>query len=240
MPRHVDDPASPGRVLLDATAACAQFRRMTPVRVLIADDHTLVRESLVGVLLAADIQVVAQAADGIETLERALETRPDVVVVDISMPRLNGIEVVRRLREALPETRVLVLTMHEEEEYVLHVVRAGAAGYLVKDSPASELVAAVRSLHAGRGYFGPQAAKTLADQVQHPERSLDDPYGGLTPREREVFHLIVEGLTTKEIARRLGISAKTGENHRARVLDKLDVRNTAELVRYAVKRGLLD
>lgn len=213
---------------------------MKPVRVLIADDHTLVRESLVGVLQDAGIEVVAQAADGIETLERALEVRPDVVVVDISMPRLNGIEVVRRLREALPETRVLVLTMHEEEEYVLHVVRAGAAGYLVKDSPASELVAAVLSLHAGRGYFGPQAAKTLADQVQHPERSMEDPYGSLTPREREVFHLMVEGLTTKEIARRLDISAKTGENHRARVLDKLDVRNTAELVRYAVKRGLLD
>lgn len=214
---------------------------MKPVRVLIADDHTLVRESLVGVLQAAgNVQVVAQAADGIETVERALETRPDVVIVDISMPRLNGIEVVRRLREALPDTRVLVLTMHEEEEYVLHVVRAGASGYLVKDSPAAELIAAVHSLHAGRGYFGPQAAKTLAEQVQHPERVVDDPYGSLTPREREVFHLIVEGLTTKEIARRLGISAKTAENHRARVLDKLDVRNTAELVRYAVRRGLLD
>ncbi|MDQ3494907.1 MAG: response regulator transcription factor [Pseudomonadota bacterium] len=213
---------------------------MNPVRVLIADDHTLVRESLVGVLQAAGVQVVAQAADGIETVERALETRPDVVIVDISMPRLNGIEVVRRLREALPETRVLVLTMHEEEEYVLHVVRAGASGYLVKDSPAAELVAAVHSLHAGRGYFGPQAAKTLADQVQHPERTMGDPYGGLTPREREVFHLIVEGLTTKEIARRLEIRPKTAENHRARVLDKLDVRNTAELVRFAVRRGLLD
>lgn len=213
---------------------------MNRVRVLIADDHTLVRESLVGVLEAGNVQVVAQAADGIETVERALETRPDVVIVDISMPRLNGIEVVRRLREALPETRVLVLTMHEEEEYVLHVVRAGASGYLVKDSPAAELIAAVHSLHAGRGYFGPQAAKTLAEQVQHPDRVVDDPYGVLTPREREVFHLIVEGLTTKEIARRLDISAKTAENHRARVLDKLDVRNTAELVRYAVRRGLLD
>lgn len=213
---------------------------MNRVRVLIADDHTLVRESLVGVLEAGNVQVVAQAADGIETVERALETRPDVVIVDISMPRLNGIEVVRRLREALPETRVLVLTMHEEEEYVLHVVRAGASGYLVKDSPAAELIAAVHSLHAGRGYFGPQAAKTLAEQVQHPDRVVDDPYGVLTPREREVFHLIVEGLTTKEIARRLDISAKTAENHRARVLDKLNVRNTAELVRYAVRRGLLD
>ena len=211
------------------------------VRVLIADDHTLVRESLVSLLESGgDVQVVAQAADGLETVEKAIATRPDVVVTDISMPRLNGIEVVRRLREALPDTRVLVLTMHQEDEYVLQAVRVGAAGYMVKDSAASELLTAVRSLHAGRGYFGPQAAKALAEQLQHPERDLGDPYGELTPREREVFHLLAEGLTTKEIARQLGISVKTAENHRARVLAKLGVRNTAELVRYALRRGLLD
>ncbi|MEG3191383.1 response regulator transcription factor [Lysobacter sp. D1-1-M9] len=211
------------------------------IRVLIADDHTLVRESLVGLLQHdGDVQVVAQAADGLETLEKAAASRPDVVVTDISMPGLNGIEVVRRLCESLPGTRVLVLTMHQEDEYVLQAVRAGASGYLVKDSAASELLAAVRSLQAGRGYFGPQASKALAEQMQHPERVVEDPYGRLTPREREVFHLIVEGLTTKEIARRLDISVKTAENHRTRVLAKLDVRNTAELVRYALRRGLLD
>ena len=218
-----------------------QVRAMTPVRILVADDHTVVRESLVGLLEAAEgLQVVAQAADGIDTIEKALATRPDVVIVDISMPRLNGIEVVRRLREALPDTRVLVLTMHQEEEYVLHVVRAGAAGYLVKDSSGAELVTAVRNLHAGRGHFSPQAAKTLAEQLYNPQRAVADPYRALTSREREVFHLIIEGLTTKEIARKLEISAKTAENHRSRVLDKLDVRNTAELVRYAVHHGLLD
>lgn len=213
---------------------------MRPIRVLIADDHTLVRESLVGVLQAAgDIEVVAQAGDGIETLEKAESSHPDVIVVDLSMPRLNGIEVVRRLHGRIPNARVLVLTMHQEEEYVLRVVRAGASGYLVKDSPTSELVAAVRSLHAGHAYFGPQAARTLAEQLQHPERDAADPYGALTAREREVFHLIAEGLTTKEIARKLDISVKTAENHRARVLDKLGMRNTAELVRYAVQRGLV-
>jgi len=211
------------------------------MRVLIADDHTMVRESLVSVLQAdGDVQVVAQAADGIEAVEKAIQTRPDIVVADLSMPRLSGIEVVRRLREALPDTRVLVLTMHQEDEYVLQAVRAGASGYLVKDSAAAELLAAVRSLHAGRGYFGPQAARTLAEQLQHPERTLDDPYGRLTAREREVFHLIAEGMTTKEIARRLDISVKTAENHRGRVLDKLGMRNTAELVRYALRKGLLD
>ncbi|KQZ59973.1 MULTISPECIES: response regulator transcription factor [unclassified Lysobacter] len=211
------------------------------VRVLIADDHTMVRESLVGLLQAeGDVQVVAQAADGLETLEKAVATRPDVVITDISMPRLNGIEVVRRLCEALPDTRVLVLTMHQENEYVLQAVRVGASGYMVKDSAASELLAAVRGVHAGHGYFGPQAARALAEQLQHPERDLGDPYGRLTAREREVFHLIAEGHTTKEIARELTISVKTAENHRARVLDKLDVRNTAELVRYALRKGLVD
>ena len=211
------------------------------LRVLIADDHVLVRESLVSLLQSGgDVQVVAQASDGIETVEKAIATRPDVVVTDISMPRLGGIEVVRRLHEALPETRVLVLTMHQEDEYVLQAVRAGASGYLVKDSAAAELLAAVRSLQAGRGYFGPQASRALAEQMQNPDRTVDDPYGRLTAREREVFLLVVEGLTTKEIARRLDISVKTAENHRARVIAKVGVRNTAELVRYALRRGLLD
>ncbi|MDQ3510766.1 MAG: response regulator transcription factor [Pseudomonadota bacterium] len=214
---------------------------MGNIRVLIADDHTLVRESLVGLLQAEDdMQVVAQAADGVEALEKAAETLPDIIVTDLTMPGLNGIEIVRRLCKSLPDTRVLVLTMHQEGEYVLQAVRAGAAGYLVKDSASSELIAAVRSLHAGRGYFGPQAAAALAEQLKHPERVVDDPYGRLTPREREAFHLIAEGLTTKEIARKLDISAKTAENHRSRVMAKLGVRNTAELVRYALRRGLLD
>jgi len=211
------------------------------MRILIVDDHTMVRESLVSVLQAdGSVQVVAQAADGLETVAQAIATQPDIVVTDIAMPGLNGIEVVRRLREAVPKARLLVLTMHQEEEYVLQAVRAGASGYLVKDSAAEELLAAVRSLHAGRGHFGPQAAKALAEQMQHPERQIEDPYGRLTTREREVFHLIAEGLTTKEIARRLDISTKTAENHRARVLDKAGVRNTAELVRYALRKGLLD
>jgi DNA-binding NarL/FixJ family response regulator len=210
------------------------------VRVLIADDHTLVRESLVAVLeQSGECTVVAQVADGVAAVEQALALRPDVAIVDISMPRLSGVEVVRRLAAELPQTRTLVLTMHEEEEYVLHMVRAGAAGYLVKDSATSELLAAVRNLHGGRGHFGPYAARVLAEQVQRPGRELADPYGDLTPREREVFHLMAEGLTTKEIARRLDISTKTAENHRGHVLAKLDLRNSAELVRYAAKKGLL-
>jgi DNA-binding NarL/FixJ family response regulator len=214
---------------------------MNPIRVLIADDHTLVRESLVNVLEAGgDCKVVAQASDGLAAVEQALRMRPDVAIVDISMPGLNGVEVVRRLKSELPATRTLVLTMHEDEEYVLHVVRAGASGYLLKDSPISELISAVKQLHAGKAYFGAAAAKVLAEQVHKPGEDGGDPYGRLTPREREVFHMVVEGRTSKEIAAKLGISTKTAENHRANVLDKLGARNTADVVRYAVRRGLLD
>jgi DNA-binding NarL/FixJ family response regulator len=215
---------------------------MNPIRVLVADDHTMVRESLVNVLDGSGACiVVAQASDGVTAIEQALRVRPDVAIVDISMPGLNGVEVVRRLHNELPATRTLVLTMHEDEEYVLHVVRAGASGYLLKDSPISELINAVKQLHAGRAHFGAAAARVLAQQVQKPESERgSDPYGRLTNREREVFHLVVEGRTSKEIAAKLGISLKTAENHRASVLDKLDARNTADLVRYAVRRGLLD
>lgn len=214
---------------------------MKAIRVLVADDHTIVRDGLVALLNGSgDCQVVGQAADGMSTVDLALKTQPDVVVVDISMPKLNGIEVVRRLTKELENTRILVLTMHAEEEYVMHVVRAGAAGFLLKDSASAEMLAAVRALASGRGYFGTHASKVLAQQVQKPHAQLEDPYRDLTSREREVFHLIVEGMTTKEIARQLGTSTKTAENHRFRVLDKLGARNTAELIRYAARHGLMD
>ena len=210
------------------------------IRVLVADDHTIVRQGVVSLLEGSgDCTVVAEASDGIEAVERTLATSPDVVVLDIGMPRLSGLEAVRRIRREAPRVRVLVLTMHEEEEYVVHLVKAGASGYLVKDSAATELLAAVRALARGQGYLGPYAAKVLAEQYRRPEEAAD-PYGALTPREREVFHLVVEGKTTKELAKLLGISPKTAENHRARLMEKLGVHNTAELVRYAARRGLLE
>ncbi len=207
---------------------------------LVADDHTIVRKGLVSLLLeSGECEVVAEAADGIDAVAQAQATRPDVAILDLSMPRLSGLEAVRRIHEALPQTRVLVLTVHEEEEYVLPLVRAGAAGYLIKDTAVSELLAAVRALHAGQSYFCPQAARVLAEHYRQPERAADDPYGALSPREREVFHLVVDGRTTKEVARALGISVKTADNHRYRLMEKLGVHNTAELVRYAARRGLL-
>ena len=210
------------------------------VRVLVADDHTIVRQGLVSLLAeSGECEVVAEAADGLEAVEKAESTRPDVAILDLSMPRLSGLEAARRIHDALPQTRILILTVHEEEEYVLPLVRAGASGYLIKDSAVAELLAAVRALHAGHGYFGPQAARVLAEQYQRPERTGEDPYGTLSPREREVFHLVVDGSTTKEIARTLAISVKTADNHRYRLMEKLGVHNTAELVRYAARRGLL-
>jgi len=211
------------------------------IRILLADDHTVLRESLAALLRASgDCTVVGEASDGIEAIERATALRPDVAIVDISMPRLSGIEVTRRIAAQLPRTRVLVLTMHEEEEYVLHMIRAGAAGYLVKRAAIAELLQAVRAIAAGGVHFGPHAAKAMAMQVQHPHLHGDDPYGALSPREREVMHLVVEGMSTKEIARKLGITVKTAENHRCRILEKLDVRNSAELVRYAMRKRLVE
>jgi two-component system, NarL family, response regulator NreC len=213
---------------------------MGRVRVLVADDHTIVRKGIVSLLAeSGECEVVAEAADGLEAVEKALATRPEVAILDLSMPRLSGLEAVRRIHEALPQTRLLVLTVHEDEEYILPLVRAGASGYLIKDSAVAELLAAVRALRAGHGYFGPQAARVLAEQYRHPGRAADDPYGILSPREREVFHLVVDGNTTKEIARTLGISVKTADNHRCRLMEKLGVHNTAELVRYAARHGLL-
>lgn len=214
---------------------------MGPIRVVIADDHRIVREGLISLLNASgECQVIGEAANGTEAVELATKLRPDVMLVDLSMPGLNGIEVVRRVAAHDASIRLLVLTMHEEEEYVLHLVKAGAHGFMLKDNASEQLLEAVKSLHARRGFFDPHAAKVMADQYRRPAEQAEDPYGALTTREREVFHLIIEGLTTKEIARRLDISTKTAENHRAHIMDKLACKNTVELVRFAARRGLLD
>jgi len=210
------------------------------IRVLVADDHTIVRQGLVGILHGSpDIEVVAEAANGSEACDKALAVRPDVAIVDISMPRMNGLEAARRIHESLPKTRILVLTMLDDEEYVLKMVRAGVSGYLVKDGAASELLAAIRALKAGKGYFGPQASRVLAEAYRLGESAADDPYDRLTNREREVFQLIVEGHTNARIAELLFISPKTVDNHRTRLMDKLAVHGTAELLRFAARRGLI-
>ena len=213
---------------------------MKRIRVLVADDHTIVRQGLVGILKASvEMEVVAEAAEGSEAVEQALKTRPDVVVLDISMPRMNGLEAARRIHESLPATRILVLTMHDDEEYVLQMVRAGASGYLLKEGAASELLEGIRALKAGKTSFGAHATRALAEAFQRDAARPGDPYGTLTDREREVFQLIVEGKTNAQAADLLCISPKTVDNHRTRLMEKLSVHSTAELVRYAARHKLL-
>jgi DNA-binding NarL/FixJ family response regulator len=214
---------------------------VTKIRVLVADDHTIVRQGLVGILKASpDMEVVAEASDGNEAVEKSLKTKPDVVVLDVSMPRLSGIEAARRIHEALPAARILVLTMHDDEEYILKMVRAGASGYLLKDGAASELLAGIRNLKAGKTHYGPHAAKALEEAFARDRPSEPaDPYERLTDREREVFQLVVEGKTNAEIGEMLFISAKTVDNHRTRLMEKLGLHSAAEVIRYAARHKLL-
>jgi DNA-binding NarL/FixJ family response regulator len=214
---------------------------LPPVRVLVADDHTVVRQGIVNMLNSSDeVEVVAEAGDGAEAMRRALETRPDVAVLDVSMPRLNGIEAARRIHEALPRTRILVLTMHDEEEYVVRMVRAGASGYILKDGVVSELIAGILAVSAGKSYFATDtiAARARRASQAPPSREVD-PYESLTDRERDVFHLVVEGMTNAQVAAVLAISPKTVDNHRTRLMEKLGLHSAAELVRYAAKNHLV-
>ena len=183
---------------------------MKRIRVLVADDHTIVRQGLVGILKASDeIEIVGEAADGAEAVDQAMKLKPDVVVLDVSMPHLSGLEAARRIRDALPATRILVLTMHDDEEYVLQMVRAGASGYLLKEGAASELLDGIRALKAGRTHFGAKASEALAAAYQRDAAAPGDPYGTLTDREREVFQLIVEGKTNTLAPAPQRVSGKT-------------------------------
>ena len=211
------------------------------ISVVVADDHDIVRQGLVSIIEQADdCKVVGQAIDGVEALALLEQLAPNVLVVDISMPKINGLEVVRQASLRFKQSQILVLTMHEEEEYVIHMVRAGASGYLVKSSASQHLLSAIRHLAAGKSYYGQFASQVLAEQYLKPNENLTDPYKNLTEREREVFHLVISGASTKDIARLLDISVKTAENHRGKVLEKLNMHNSVELVRYAAKKGLLD
>lgn len=210
------------------------------IKLVVADDHTIVRQGLVSMLEeTGECVVLAQAADGAEAVELALKTKPDIVVTDLSMPRLGGLEVVRRIVEKLPGTGTLVLTVHEDDEYIMPAIHAGASGFLNKDTSVGELMEAIKTIRGGERYFGRRAAALVNAQGSSTRDPDADPYGLLTGRERETFHLVIEGKTTREIAEVLEINAKTAENHRARMMEKLGMRNTAEVVRYAARKGLL-
>ena len=211
-------------------------------RILLADDHTLVRQGLRRILEEqADWQVVAETGNGLDAVKLASELQPDVVILDIGMPQLNGLEAARQIAKKLPAARVLMLSMHADEVHITKAVEAGASGYLVKDSADSELVKAVSATAQGKSYFSPAAAAVLLDEYRRSlaSRGITDRYDLLSEREREVLQLMAEGHSNKSIAALLGVSPATVETHRAHVLEKLDLHSVAEVVLYAVRRGLI-
>lgn len=224
----------------------------TPIRVLLADDHDIVREGLRALLgMAGDIAVVGEARTGREAVAEAERLRPHVVLMDISMPELDGVEACARIRQQAPEARVLFLTMHEAEEYFFRALRAGASGYVIKRTAAADLIAAVRAVARGEAFLSPGVAHALlsdyagrggepADKGEPAARGETDRYNTLSGREKEVLKLVAEGHTNQEIAELLTLSIKTVQAHRAAVMEKLGLRDVTHLVRYAVRRGLVD
>jgi DNA-binding NarL/FixJ family response regulator len=207
-----------------------------PTRILLADDHLIVRQGLRAILEGEGFEVMAEVGDGQEAAKVARQRCPDVAVLDFSMPSLNGLDAAREILKICPRARAILLTMHTEDHYVLEALRAGVKGYVVKTQAAADLVRAIHEVQRGMVYLSPGISQTV---VQAYLTKSDIPPDPLSPREREVLQLIAEGKTTKEVAGLLGISFKTAESHRMRIMRKVDVHETAGLVRYAVRRGLI-
>jgi two-component system, NarL family, response regulator NreC len=215
---------------------------MNPIRILLADDHTVVRDGLRAILeREPDMTVVAEAADGRESLRLAETEAPDVVLMDLAMPNMNGMEATRRIVAANARIRVVILSMHQDESYVLGSLKAGAKGYLLKDSIRSEVVQAIRSVHEGRSFLTRKVARIMQEDYvsRLQQQGLEDRYDLLSDREREIFQLIAEGRANKEVASLLNISPTTVETHRAHILQKLNIHTIPELILYAVRKGII-
>lgn len=213
------------------------------IRILVADDHTVIRRGIVGLLNAqADMEVIEEAGNGREAVARAETAKPDVVLLDVAMPELNGLGATRMIKDQSPDVQVLILTMHDREDYLFQALRAGASGYVLKGADTDDLLTAVRSVAHGHVYLFPPVAKDLLNDYLRRVRSGEDEasYDGLTEREREVLQLIAEGKTAGQIAEDLHISTHTVQSHRDSIMAKLGLHNRAALIRYALRRGLVE
>ncbi len=211
---------------------------MDKIRILIVDDHPIMRDGICALLrLHDDIEIVGEASDGKESIKKAREFTPDVILMDLVMPGMNGLEAIHRLRKESPAAKVLVLTQYETRAYILAAIKAGAAGYIPKKALSSELLTAIRTVYMGDSYLYSSATKALMEDYQ--QRVEREPYDRLTAREREILKLVAAGRTSREISDMLHISLKTGLGHRAKIMEKLDIHNRTELIKYAMRKGLV-
>ena len=211
------------------------------IKVLVVDDHTIVRDGICALLaLTGDIEVAGEAANGSEALEKVKKLQPNVVLMDIAMPIMGGLEATRRIRREFPGIKVLILTQYDDKEYVIPIIEAGASGFISKVAASSELVSGIRAVYQGYSYLSPPVAKLLVEDYQRSgDRTSQDPYEQLTDREREILKLVAEGFTTQEIADLLKVTPKTVEGHKTNLMAKLDIHNRIELVKYAVRKGII-
>jgi DNA-binding NarL/FixJ family response regulator len=215
---------------------------MKTIRVIVADDHTIIRSGLKALLdREPDIEVVAEAADGRQAVQKAQELLPEVVLLDIAMPNLNGIEAARQIAAKHERMGIIILSMHSDESYVLKALKAGARGYLLKDSSESDVMNAVRAVNAGKAYFSPEISRMMADDYlrQMQQRGVEDSYELLTSREREILQMLAEGKSNKDVANLLNLSLHTVETHRSNILQKLNLHSVPELILYAVRKGIV-
>lgn len=214
---------------------------MKPIRIMLADDHTVVREGIRALLeTESDLQVVGQASDGVAAIAQAEQLKPDVLLVDLMMPGLNGLDVMRAVRHRCPKTRMVALSMHADDAYVLEALRNGAVGYVLKESGIDDLLYAIRTVVSGHRYLSPRLAERAIESYwQRAQTAAHDAYETLSLRERQVLHMAVENLSNPEIGKRLSISPRTAEKHRSKAMRKLGLRNELELIRFALRRGII-
>lgn len=213
------------------------------IRVLVADDHTIMREGVRLLLeVQPDIEVVGEAADGLQVLDLVNQLRPDLVIMDIQMPNLNGLEATRKIKQDFPQVQILVLTMYESDDYFFQMLKAGASGYVVKKAASADLIAAIRAVKQGGVFLYPSVAGQLVSDYLARVKSGEEQskWDGLTERERQVVTLIAEGYTNQAIAEKLAISSNTVQTHRTRIMHRLNLHGRAELIQYAIRKGLLD